>query len=534
VEIRLNRAVPVRGRLVDIQGQPVAGVKVHVVAVDNKKNLFAFLREPPKGSGAWPAPGITDAEGRFVLHGVRPDWDITVAVRDQRLTRQDLDIKAQADGKVREVVLALAPPRVLEGTVTYEDTGKPVSGARVMLVASEGPEGGGWIDRESYWRTDAQGRFRGVPDVGDRYTVVAYPPAGEPYLLLSKKVRWPNVAAVKQEVRLALPRGVVVRGTVTEADSGKPVAGAHVHFEPSYDNNPFFRDDVRLNTRGWGDDPVSGLDGKFALAVLPGPGHLLINGPTLDYLHDEILTTKLYGQGVRPQRRYYADAVVALNTRPATAAPALAVKLRRGVTVSGKLLTPDGKPVAKAQLLCQSYIPYGHHLNGVPTMPVGAGAFELPGYDLERPLPVFFLDAANQHGAVVKFTAKDTDGRAVVKLQRCGTATARFVDAKGQPLAKLRAFLMLALNDGISFFNSLDSDKAITDAAFLSSLDPKRHQELRTDAQGCITWPTLIPGARHVMIVVTPRGRYVDAHRDVSVEPGETRDLKDITVKEPG
>src|SRR5262249_94749 len=154
-----------------------------------------------------------------------------------------------------------------------------------------------------------------------------------------------------------------VPGTVTDAVSGKPVAGAHIQFEPFPDNNPFYRDDVRPQSRYWDLSITSGPDGKFAIAVLPGPGHLLVNGPSLDYLHAQILTTKLYGKGVSPQRRYYADAIVKLNCKPGADPEKLAVKVRRGVTVSGKLLTPDGKPVAKAELLCQSYIPYNIHLN---------------------------------------------------------------------------------------------------------------------------------------------------------------------------
>ena len=43
---------------------------------------------------------------------------------------------------------------------------------------------------------------------------------------------------VKQEVKIALPRGVLVRGKVTEAGSGKPVAGAGVQFWPQDDDSP--------------------------------------------------------------------------------------------------------------------------------------------------------------------------------------------------------------------------------------------------------------------------------------------------------
>jgi hypothetical protein len=459
VEIRLNREEAVRGRLVDLQGQPAAAVKVQVVSLRARlapqNYQYASLPQPPKEPSAWPAPVTTDAKGRFVLHGLRPDWDITIAVRDERWARQDLEIKAQNKGKNEEVTLALAPARIVEGRVTYQDTGKPVANAPVMIVAGENRPG--TVRGNSYWRTDAEGRFRAIPHPGNYLAVTAAPPAGEPYLLLTQGFQWPKGKAVKHEVDLKLPRGVVVRGAVTEAGSGKPVTGAHVQFTVFRANNPFYRANVLPNSGRWDRNLVSGSDGRFEVVIPPGPGALLVNGPTLDYLHDEILSTKLYGEAVRPERRHYADAIVSLSFKPEAPPQKVALKLRRGVTVSGRLLTPEGKPVARAQLLCQSYIPYGTHLNRVPVLPVGKGKFELPGYDVAHPLPVYFLDAENQLGAMVRFSAKEVDGKAVVKLQPCGSATARFVDAEGKPLANLVTHLDLALNDGISFFDSLES-----------------------------------------------------------------------------
>ena len=55
-------------------------------------------------------------------------------------------------------------------------------------------------------------------------------------------------------------------------------------------------------------------------------------------------------------------------------------------------------------------------------------------------------------GATVKLSGKDIGAKApVVKLQPCGSATARFLDAKGEPLANLQPRLTLVLNEGIDF-----------------------------------------------------------------------------------
>src|SRR5262249_19716258 len=138
-------------------------------------------------------------------------------------------------------------------------------------------------------RADDRGRFRMNSYPGKWFMVTAYAPDGEPYLALVKEFGWPK-GEVRKELKLALPRGVLVRGKVTEAASGKPVAGARVQFYPRKANNPNLRPGV---VSGWDAIVLSQADGAFRIAVLPGPGHLLISGPTLDYVHQAIGTRVL-------------------------------------------------------------------------------------------------------------------------------------------------------------------------------------------------------------------------------------------------
>src|SRR5262249_38800251 len=163
VTVRLSREQVLRGRLVDLQGVPAAGVRVRVSQLggplfQNRRTLVQFGQAPARLS-AWPAPAATDAEGRFTLRGVPADASITLqmdgdrfAVRawvttpdafersllDQR-TRlgpqarpvPSLQVKA-APGKPLDISWALKPAHVLEGAVTYADTGKPVPDARIV------------------------------------------------------------------------------------------------------------------------------------------------------------------------------------------------------------------------------------------------------------------------------------------------------------------------------------------------------------------------------------------------------------------
>jgi hypothetical protein len=100
--------------------------------------------------------------------------------------------------------------------VTYADTGKPVPHAPLRVMASRGNVG-----LPAVFETDAEGRCRVNPRPSDRvFNVWAYPPDREPYLIDHKRIDWPK-GALEQSLELTLPRGVMIRGKVTE-EGGKP------------------------------------------------------------------------------------------------------------------------------------------------------------------------------------------------------------------------------------------------------------------------------------------------------------------------
>ena len=88
---------------------------------------------------------------------------------------------------------------------------------------------------------------------------------------------------------LKLPRGVLIQGKVTEEGTGRPVAGASVQFFP---RKP--REDV---LKGYEAIVASKDDGSFQVAVPPGKGYLIVLGPTLDYIPEEIGGGMLYWSG---------------------------------------------------------------------------------------------------------------------------------------------------------------------------------------------------------------------------------------------
>ena len=110
------------------------------------------------------------------------------------------------------------------------------------------------------------------------FIVDANPPAGQPYLGASKSFEWPK-GAIEHSVDLALPRGVLIRGKVTEEGSDHPVAGASVVFLAHRAATMSSREGGRTKTLA---------DGSFELAGPPRPGHLAVQGPSEDYVLQEI------------------------------------------------------------------------------------------------------------------------------------------------------------------------------------------------------------------------------------------------------
>ena len=133
---------------------------------------------------------------------------------------QIIELNTDADPGKKPLTLALQPARIINGRVTYADTGKPVHHALIIVHTQEqtAPHP---IDLE----TDADGRFRANPGPGDVVGVMAAPPGGQPYLSALTRFSWTK-GMVEHSIALALPPGMLIRGKVIEQGSGNPVPGA--------------------------------------------------------------------------------------------------------------------------------------------------------------------------------------------------------------------------------------------------------------------------------------------------------------------
>jgi hypothetical protein len=318
--LRLAPEVPVRGRLLDLEGKPVAGAVVKVVALGaftdgNLQPAFNAMRLNPEWlnfeknitpfAPAFTMETKTTADGRFELTGIGTDRVAVLrfeasgieAARVHIVTRLDFDPQAvlpspheRGQGFVPGLRLAVygptfthaaQPSHDIIGTVTDAATEKPV--ANVTVVGSAGYE---YVTGEPFWdnsveaKTGRDGRFRlsGLPKASRRFLHLQ--PGDNPFLDRLVEVKdVEGLAPVSADVKLE--RCVVIEGRITDKVTGKPVKG-QVLYLPRKDNLELANSvEARLyqgslfsayptGTRELTDDA-----GKFKLRVPRGPGLVL-------------------------------------------------------------------------------------------------------------------------------------------------------------------------------------------------------------------------------------------------------------------
>lgn len=563
VTFRLEQEQPVRGRVVGPEGRPAAGVQVHLRVIAELQpgwppaTSIRRFWPPARRPLAWPEPPTSDDQGRFVLQGIPRVAASTLYLRleidDRRFAPFDPDLtilpcrdQEQAflitsDGS-EEVTIQLEAPRIVEGTVICKDTRKPIACAWLSVVFSNcNPTGdlqvwGVWV------KADRQGRFRARGRPCQYLTIYAYPPVGLPYpAWVEESTEWPE-GATRREVTVEVPRGILVRGKIVEADSGACVPGAGVEYQLRTQKTPYYDKFFSLQIY-WAAEYrkiLTDSDGSFHMAVVPGLGHLMVKAPTPDFVSRYVTHGEV--QYDKPGGFYYVlEGLGKIDPKPGTEAIDLIIPLRRGLTVRGLVVGPDGELVDKAMLLTTAY-PRLRLCHSVPTTawprPVTDGRFELRGCDRAKPRRVYFLDVEHQWGATVSLDAAKTQRAPLtVRLLPCGSASVRFVDQQGHPWANAKVpvsvYLLFVKGPVNPVYGSFDSRHL---SWWMTALDRHRYGNLRTDAKGRVTFPTLIPGAPYMLRLKDEplsRENLEEKEFDFQVQSGQNLDLGEITLKRP-
>jgi len=418
---------------------------------------------------------------------------------------------------------------ILEGEVIYADTGNPVPKARLTIgVSEEAPNDASFYDTDA--NADEMGRFR-ITAPSAKFFYLSVYPQDEPYLIVDKQIELASIT-LPSRMAIALPRGVLVRGKIVDADSGEPVSGAVIQYDENSEN-AYAPERVMP---GWVPHNVeveSDGGGAFRIVVPPGRGTLLVQGPENRYIRQTIENRQL-DEGVTKRIRLYVCALVPLDLTLENEPADLHIAIRLGVTVRGQIVGPEDRSVDEVVMLSRLFIsPYHtNFLLGCVTTAKG-GTFELHGLDPEEAVPVYFLDPKNELGAVVEISGESgANEPLVVRLCPCGKAVVRFVDPAGKPQARAeyQPGLHIVVTPGP--FRGDDKrakEELCSDQDFVANFDREHYlRGSETNGEGRCTFPALIAGATYRILTFRGPGEWDE--KDFTVKSGETLQLGDIVL----
>ena len=542
-------SAPIEGRIVDLQGKPVAGAKVSRgwIKAEGPGGIdpyLALVRDDPMQASnhnfaknywaGFELPGqplsvVTDADGRFRLSGIGRDRIVQIGIEGPTIQSATIDVMTRRGEKVSSPRGAFAgetiypaafehfipPGRALTGVVRDRKTKMPIAGIEV-----------GGRDTTARTKTDEHGRYTlaGFPKRKEYGLMVL---AGEkpPYFVTCMAV--PDTAGLAPiESNVECLPGIPMRLKLIDKETGKPLRNADVYYQPIYPNAHSREASGYTPVMGSGpyNSGVVQEDGYYLLGVLPGPGAVFVRTPPgvfrpacvdpktffkekdspdpkqerLPRYGDTDIINTAVGEGWdgTPQSQFSGIALVdpAEDSGPIMAELALERDSKREVRVVG----PDGD-------VLRDVVAEG---SGAESNPI-SGVVTVSQLNPLRPQRFkFHQDAKKLVGFLI--ARGDEPEPYVVKLQPWGTITGQLVDAEGK--ARPRVDLM-----------TRDWGAALLDLA-----RGVIHYGQKTDKDGRFRYERLMPGQEYSAVAVgeqAAKGGFGVVIDRVVLKPGETKDV---------
>jgi hypothetical protein len=549
--------VPIRGRLLDDDAEPLAGARVRLVGlmVPLLRDLDAHLQREMRRNLAMCmpdyerslyrpelAPGLTletqtDADGQFTLSGLGRDriLQLTVSapsVVDTPLTVMTRDAPGVGTGLTPGLTLPAIPTQIIHGAVfTLQFArGRTVSGL-VRDRESRMPLAGMLvgIGRKNYPRdgvlshqtiTDARGRFTitGLDPSLAELNITAASAPGMPYLSAAAAV------AADSPVVIECQRGIPFRLTLGD-EQGRPVEA-----EVTYDNvtpNPQAPRGFCAPYRTPISHAARNKNGTYEGFAVPGPGAVLVKLPGRSDYRPAYVDPKAffapgrtewtaqerlsaYGtRGMVSLSTGWADqnnyaAIVLVKPGPGSKRLELSATIAQDRPRSISLVDAEGRPVVGASTQGMSVYPYDYE------PPLRAATFPLTQLHPDRVRRIIFT---KEDRRLIGFLLARGDGDApyIVQMRAWGTVTGRIVDENGNPLE-------VALSLGSP------SDEANPDA------EVGVHGGASTDAAGRFRIERLVPGQRYSAEVYRAHRLVGMAFDKLVLRAGQVRDVGDIRI----
>jgi sarcosine oxidase gamma subunit len=390
VLVTLTPAAEISGLVVDTAGRPLATAQVEIEA-----QPFEGIESVRAG-----------ADGRFRLTGLRPDGAYGLTVTLAGLAPRRTAVRTAPAGRPTPLVrIVLDRGQTASGRVADED-GRPIAGAELILVD---PRLSAAVSRAT---SDAEGRFElrnlaaGKLDlIADhpRYTRAHLPgvaiPAGGPAVDLGT---------------VTMADGMAIEGRVTDT-RGIPIVGAVVEATPE-SNDLLDRMSLRWGRDGMRGTTRTGTNGGFRVE------RLRRGAP----------------YSVTAARSGYAPA-----SAPGVQAPTeepIRIEMKVARTLSGRVVGPEGEPVAGASLTWveESRTGFGSFSSGRTLGQTDAGGrFQVPDLLPGAVADLVVRAEGYRHRKVSGLRIPEDRDLTDVKiaLERSALLEVRVLSAEGEPVA---------------------------------------------------------------------------------------------------
>ena len=450
--------LPIRGRILDSQGRPVAsatvlvqwlavtrdGVDLNALLASSKLDwdgdTVPTIRRPFWSSPTWIGRNecvTTDAEGRFELSGMGRDRVAVLRINRQGLEKAYiavLDRVPRGTGRppwqlsptfnslYGETGLTLygttfdhvlGPSKPITGLVRDKATGQPVAG---VTVAGQVP---GRMWAVVMTKTDGQGHFRidGLPKASS-YKVDIRPEPGSPYLPSHPPTVTDTEGLKPIDLTLELRRGVAVVGRLIDRTSGRAVSCDWFHYWP-LPSNP--DQQAHQNAR-------SSADHSFRMTVPHGAGMIAVKarGKSPPYPGTRLAPADKGKLDVFDLFIYHAYRIV--DYPEGTDSATLDLEVTPGITRKVELVGPNGQPVTRASAM------------GLTTSPFDSATIEGASFEVYglRPDESRLIEIRHEGlglgGSITVSGSDPADRPLVVRLAPYGAIAGRVLDEDGLPL----------------------------------------------------------------------------------------------------
>ncbi len=316
INIQLKEPLPLHGKIVDKEGNPVPGVSISIREYKGVSNLTN-----------WRDRVSSDSEGKFVIPNAPSTGTVILSVFAKQIPNTNPELEA---GQEEEYVIEVDRAGRVYGKVVNDKTGKPVKRFNVKLTFSKKGVQPGWgysatWNREGHNFDSAEGFFdtgrENIP-IGAEYSITVYADSFDPLTIDPVAVQ--PISNDPNRTEFRLEPATTIAGRVVDSN-GLPIVGARIRW---------FSEGIKLNYNEHWDDrdtAVTNSKGEFVLSAI-GSGKCGI------YITRETFAPYLSTSLVFPEDANKLNEIVLLP----------------GGEIFGRV-TDEGKAVADASVSCQVF-----------------------------------------------------------------------------------------------------------------------------------------------------------------------------------